>query len=83
MSIPLTQLGPLIAATTPVGGLIFQIGKHSEKLDIMGLKVEAQEKKEEHTISSINDIKSAIQVLQMDVSYIKEDVHDIKSTIHQ
>tara|TARA_Y100001936_G_scaffold201757_1_gene204120 strand:+ start:59 stop:310 length:252 start_codon:yes stop_codon:yes gene_type:complete len=83
MSIPLTQLGPLIAATTTVGGLIFQIGKHSEKLDIIGLKVEAQEKKEEHTISSINDIKSAIQVLQMDVSYIKEDVHDIKSIIHK
>ena len=83
MSIPLTQLAPLIAATTTVGGLIFQIGKHSEKLDIIGLKVEAQEKKEEHTISSINDIKSAIQVLQMDVSYIKEDVHDIKSIIHK
>ena len=83
MSIPLTQLAPLIAATTTVGGLIFQIGKHSEKLDIIGLKVEAQEKKEEHTISYINDIKSAIQVLQMDVSYIKEDVHDIKSIIHK
>ena len=45
MSIPLTQLGPLLAATTTIGGLIFQIGKHSEKLDIVGLKVEAQEKK--------------------------------------
>ena len=64
-------------------GDMLELGKHSEKLDIIGLKVEAQEKKEEHTISSINDIKSAIQVLQMDVSYIKEDVHDIKSTIHQ
>ena len=83
MSIPLTQLAPLIAATTTVGGLIFQIGKHSEKLDIIGFKVEAQEKKEEHTITYINDIKSAIQVLQMDVSYIKEDVHDIKSIIHK
>ena len=83
MSIPLTQLGPLLAATTTLGGLIFQIGKHSEKLDIMGLKVEAQEKKEEHTITYINEIKSAIQVLQMDVSYIKEDVHDIKSTINE
>jgi len=82
MSIPLTQLGPLLAATTTIGGLIFQIGKHSEKLDIVGLKVEAQEKKEEHTNTAMNDIKSSIQALQMDVSYIKEYVHDIKSTIH-
>ena len=82
MSIPLTQLGALLAATTTIGGLIFQIGKHSEKLDIVGLKVEAQEKKEEHTNTAMNDIKSSIQALQMDVSYIKEDVHDIKSTIH-
>ena len=36
MSITLVQLAPMIAATTTVGGLIFQIGKHSEKLDMIG-----------------------------------------------
>ena len=56
MSIPLTQLGPLIAATTTLGGLIFQIGKHSEKLDIIGLKVEAQEKKDFSNNQTICDI---------------------------
>ena len=83
MSINFNTIAPISATIISLGGIVFQIGKHSEKLDIIGLKVEAQEKKEENTISYINDIKSAIQVLQMDVSYIKEDVHDIKSTIHQ
>ena len=83
MSITLVQLAPMIAATTTVGGLIFQIGKHAEKLDIIGFKVEAQEKKEEHLNQSVNDIKASIQSLQKDISYIKEDVHDIKTSIHQ
>ena len=83
MSITLVQLAPIIAATTTVGGLIFQIGKHSEKLDMIGFKVEAQEKKEEYLNQSVNDIKASIQSLQKDISYIKEDVHDIKTSIHQ
>lgn len=83
MSITLVQLAPMIAATTTVGGLIFQIGKHSEKLDMIGFKVEAQGKKEEYLNQSVNDIKSSIQSLQKDISYIKEDVHDIKTSINQ
>tara|TARA_Y100000389_G_scaffold78583_1_gene75351 strand:- start:1749 stop:2000 length:252 start_codon:yes stop_codon:yes gene_type:complete len=83
MSITLVQLAPMIAATTTVGGLIFQIGKHSEKLDMIGFKVEAQGKKEEYLNQSVNDIKASIQSLQKDISYIKEDVHDIKTSINQ
>jgi len=76
-------LAPMIAATTTVGGLIFQIGRHSEKLDMIGFKVEAQGKKEEYLNQSVNDIKASIQSLQKDISYIKEDVHDIKTSINQ
>ncbi len=83
MSITLVQLAPMIAATTTVGGLIFQIGRHSEKLDMIGFKVEAQGKKEEYLNQSVNDIKASIQSLQKDISYIKEDVHDIKTSINQ
>jgi peptidoglycan hydrolase CwlO-like protein len=83
MSINFVQLAPILAATTTIGGLIFQLGKHSEKLDIIGFKVEAQGKKEEHLNQACNDIKSSIQSLQKDISYIKEDIHDIKGTIHQ
>jgi len=81
MSINVLQLAPMIAAGTTVGGLIFQIGKHAEKLDLIGYKVEAQEKKVEHTNTDLNEIKSSIQALQMDISYIKDEVHDIKQKV--
>ena len=41
------QIFPLIGATISIGGIIFQTGKHADKLDILWSKVEAQEKKEE------------------------------------
>ena len=47
MSITFVQLAPMIAATTTVGGLIFQIGKHSEKLDMIGVLHRIQEFLEE------------------------------------
>jgi cysteine synthase A len=46
MSVNFQQIAPIIAACLTSGGVIFQIGKHAEKLDIIGLKVEAQEKKD-------------------------------------
>ena len=47
MSVNFQQLAPILAACMTTGGVIFQIGKHAEKLEIISLKVEAQEKKEE------------------------------------
>ena len=42
------QLIPFIGATISIGGIIFQTGKHAEKLDFLVGKVEAQEKKVEY-----------------------------------
>ena len=47
MSVNFQQLAPILAACMTTGGVIFQIGKHAEKLELIGIKVEAQEKKEE------------------------------------
>ena len=45
MSVNFQHIAPILAACMTTSGVIFQIGKHAEKLDIIGLKVEAQEKK--------------------------------------
>ena len=78
MSVNFQQLAPILAACMTTGGLIFQIGKHAEKLDIIGIKVEAQEKKEGYNNQNINEILGNINILKNDIQNIKEDVRDIK-----
>lgn len=78
MSINMQIIGPVIAASATVGGMIFQMGKQSEKLDFIGMKVEAQEKKEEFLNEKLCEIYNKMNTLQNDISYMKEDVHDIK-----
>ena len=78
MSINMQIIGPVIAASATVGGMIFQMGKQSEKLDFLGSKVEAQEKKEEFMNGKLCEIYNKMNTLQSDVSYMKEDIHDIK-----
>lgn len=78
MSINMQIIGPVIAASATVGGMIFQMGKQSEKLDFLGTKVEAQEKKEEFMNEKLCEIYNKMNSLQSDVSYMKEDIHDIK-----
>jgi len=62
-------------------GVIFQIGKHAEKLDIVGLKVEAQEKKELSSNQTINEISGNVNLLRNDVENIKSDINEIKKYI--
>ena len=45
MSVNFTQLAPIIGAFVTTGGILFQTGKQAEKLDTIGIKVEAQEKR--------------------------------------
>ena len=45
MSFNFNAIAPISATIISIGGLIFQIGKHSEKLDVLGSTVYAQEKK--------------------------------------
>ena len=81
MSVNFQQLAPILAACMTTGGLIFQIGKHAEKLDIIGVKVEAQEKKEDYNNLNINEILGNVNILKNDIQNIKEDIRDIKGYI--
>ena len=78
MSVNFQQLAPILAACMTTGGVIFQIGKHSEKLESIGLKVEAQEKKDAYYNQSISQLLGKMDVLKNDMSNIKEDIKDIK-----
>jgi len=78
MIINFQQVAPIIAACMTTGGLIFQIGKHAEKLDVIGVKVEAQEKKEGYNNQNINEILGSVNILKNDIQNIKEDIRDIK-----
>ena len=79
MSVNFQQLAPILAACMTTGGVIFQIGKHSEILELIGIKVEAQEKKEEYYNQSISQLLGKLDVLKNDVGNIKDDIKDIKS----
>ena len=78
MSISIPQLLPFIGATITIGGLIFKGGQLSEKLEIVGFKVEAQEKKNAFNNEKICEIHSDVSILKNDIAYMKEDLHDIK-----
>ena len=39
---------PMIGAGVSLGGIIFNIGKHSEKLNLLNFKVEALEEKKKN-----------------------------------
>ena len=72
------QILPFIGATVSIGGIIFQTGKHADKLEFLWMKVEAQEKKEEYMNSTLYEIKSDIKTLKHDIDNIKEDISEIK-----
>ena len=55
------QVLPFIGATISIGGIIFQTGKHAEKIDFVFGKVEAQEKKVDYNNESLCEIKSDIK----------------------
>ena len=78
MSVNFQQLAPILAACMTTVGVIFQIGKHAEKLELISLKVEAQEKKEEYYNQSINQLLGSMNILKNDVGNIKEDIKEIK-----
>tara|TARA_B100002019_G_C20783733_1_gene363398 strand:- start:244 stop:492 length:249 start_codon:yes stop_codon:yes gene_type:complete len=77
------QMLPFIGATLSIGGIIFQTGKHAEKIDFVFGKVEAQEKKVEYTDQNVCEIKSDLKTLSHDISAIKQDVQEIKRVINK
>ena len=72
------QILPLVGGCISIGGIIFQTGKHAEKIDFLWGIVHAQEKKEEYNNKTLYEIKSDIKTLTHDINAIKEDIHEIK-----
>jgi len=72
------QILPLIGGCVSIGGIIFQTGKHADRLDFLWAKVEAQGKKEEYNNKTLYEIKSDIKTLTHENNAIKEDIHEIK-----
>jgi len=72
---------PLLGASISISGIIYQIGKQSEKVEISLLKVHALEKKEEHSTDTINNINGNMLVINEKLKNIEEDVKVIKNNI--
>ena len=70
------HLFPFIGATISVGGLIFKMGEQSQKLNIISLKVEAQEKKEEYNNKKMCEIHNDVTLLKHDIKYIKSHIQN-------
>lgn len=79
MSVNFQQIAPIIAACVTSGGIVFQIGKQSEKLVNLGFKVEAQEKKYSLNVGAINEMNQKLTALTNDMTHVKRDIHDIKT----
>ncbi len=77
------QMLPFIGATISIGGIIFQTGKHAEKIDFVFGKVEAQEKKVDYNNEALCEIKSDIKTLTNDVATIKQDIRDVKQRMNK
>jgi hypothetical protein len=75
------QVIPLLGGCISVGGIIFQMGKHADRLDFLWRKVEAQEKKEEYMNNSLYEMKSDLKTLGYDINSIKEDIHEMKTNL--
>ncbi|MBG02193.1 MAG: hypothetical protein CL470_07980 [Acidimicrobiaceae bacterium] len=78
MSVNFQHLAPIIAACVTTGGIVFQIGKQSERLETLGFKVQAQEKTHRTNSDAMNDMNQKLTILTNDMSHIKRDIHDIK-----
>ena len=77
------QIAPVIGLTITIGGILFQSGKQSERLDFVFGKVEAQEQKVSYNNDSLIEIKGDLKTLTNDVAAIKQDVRDMKNRLNQ
>ena len=77
MSVNFHQVLPLMGGLISIGTIIFKMGQHAEKLDVLDFSVLALEKKVDLNHNIINTIYNDISVLKNDISYMKDDLHNI------
>ena len=79
MSLNIQQIVPLIIGSISISGILFKTWQHDKKLEILNLTVEVQRKKINNNYLIIHDIHSDISILEGDISYMKQDIHEIKN----
>jgi len=83
MSINFNTLAPISATVLSISGLVFQIGKHSEKLDLLNNKVYAQEKKVDQNYKYINDMKIFMSRSDEKLDDINISIKEIKNKLEK
>ena len=90
MSINFNTIAPISATVLSIGGIVFQIGRHSEKLDLLNNKVYAQEKKVDENYKYINDMKifmsrsdEKLDDMNTSIKEIKYKLEKIEDKINQ
>jgi len=83
MSVNFNMIAPISATVISIGGLIFQLGKHSEKLDVLNTTVYAQEKKVDNNYKYINDMKLFITRTDERLDKINDINDDLKEIKHK
>jgi len=83
MSLNFNTIAPISATVLSIGGLIFQMGKHSEKLDVLNNVVYAQEKKVDENYKYINEMKVFISRTDERLDKINDINEDIKEIKHK
>lgn len=81
MSVNFQHIAPIIAACVTTGGIVFQIGKQSERLESLGMKVEAQEKQNVSVNNVICGMDTKLNIISNDLSHLKNDISEIKQKI--
>ena len=71
----------MIGAGVSLGGIIFNIGKNSKKLNLLNFKVEALEEKKKNDDDLMHHIHSKLLVSEERLKNIEEDVKEIKLNI--
>ena len=74
-------IAPISATIISLGGIVFQIGKHSEKLDLLNNKVYAQEKKVDENYKYINDMKIFMSRSDEKLDDINISIKEIKNKL--
>ena len=83
MSLTFNTIAPITATVIYIGGLIFQIGKHSEKLDLLSNKVYAQESKVDVNDKSINNLRIFISRSDEKLDDMNSSIKEIKKKLEK
>ena len=74
---------PYIGGFISIGGIVFHIGKQSEKLETIGFEVKALENKEDSHNVFMSNINGKLLIADEKLKNIEEDVREIKIKLNK